>query len=149
MGVKIYNKTKDITFKPFYDDLHKIFKATLSKLHINKKYDLSVILVRSKFIQDINKTYRKIDKATDVITFAMLDDTIINEEENSDLGDIYINVDYIYLQAKEYGHSLRREFCFLFTHGLLHSLGYDHMSKEDEDVMFRLQDEILEPLVKR
>ena len=60
------------------------------------------------------------------------------------LGDIYISLDKASEQAKEYGHSMKRELCFLFVHGLLHLLGYDHMKKEDEEIMFSLQDKILE-----
>ena len=60
------------------------------------------------------------------------------------LGDIYISLDKASEQAKEYGHSMKRELCFLFVHGLLHLLGYDHMKKEDEEIMFPLQDKILE-----
>ena len=63
-----------------------------------------------------------------------------------ELGDIFISVDHAKSQAEEYGHSLRREMCFLFTHGLLHLLGYDHMKEEDEKVMFTLQKEILKEL---
>ena len=59
------------------------------------------------------------------------------------LGEIYISIDKALEQAKEYGHSEKREFCFLFVHGLLHLLGYDHMNSEDEKVMFGLQDIIL------
>lgn len=66
------------------------------------------------------------------------------------LGDIFISVDHAAAQAVEYGHSLRREMCFLFTHGLLHLLGYDHMNPEDEEKMFAVQKEILERLdIKR
>ena len=65
------------------------------------------------------------------------------------LGDIFINVQAIRDQAKEYGHSLRREACFLFCHGLLHLMGYDHMEPEEEKVMFELQDVILDEVVSR
>ncbi|MCI6272828.1 MAG: rRNA maturation RNase YbeY [Erysipelotrichaceae bacterium] len=149
MGIRIVNKSKDVTFKQFYDDLSLIYKKTLEKLQIKKDYDLSVILVKSKYIQNINREYRNIDKPTDVITFAMQEGESYMYEEEYDLGDIYINIDYVYLQALQYEHSIRREFCFLFVHGLLHALGYDHMNIDDEKVMFELQDEILEPIVKR
>lgn len=69
--------------------------------------------------------------------------------EEAELGDIFINVQAVKTQAEEYGHSQHREVCFLFTHGLLHLLGYDHMEEADEKVMFSLQDEILDELVKR
>ena len=98
----------------------------------------------------MNREYRNVDRPTDVISFAFLDN-----EENKDemlkhsgpvcLGDIYISVDKAKEQAEEYGHPLKRELSFLFVHGLLHLLGYDHMNKEDEEVMFKLQDEILPP----
>ena len=71
------------------------------------------------------------------------------EEETKDLGDLFINIDYARRQAREYGHSEAREFGFLFTHGLLHCLGYDHMTPEEEKEMFALQDRILDPLVSR
>ena len=62
------------------------------------------------------------------------------------LGEIYISIDKAIEQAKLYKHSFLREISFLFVHGLLHLLGYDHMKKEDEEVMFKIQDEILDPL---
>ena len=66
-----------------------------------------------------------------------------DETETCFLGDLFISVPHVYFQAEEYGHSIRREACFLFCHGLLHLMGYDHMTKEDEEVMFALQDRIL------
>lgn len=149
MSVTIFNKTKGSNLKEYYKDIYLLFDETLKKLNIEKDYDVSVILVRSKKIQEINYEFRNINNPTDVISFAMLDDEIVNVEESKDLGDIYINVDSIVSQAKEYGHSIRREFCFLFLHGLLHCLGYDHINEEDEKVMFSLQKEILDPVVLR
>ena len=70
-------------------------------------------------------------------------------EGEEELGDIFINIEAISAQAADYGHSLRREVCFLFTHGLLHLLGYDHMTPEDEAVMFQLQDVILDDIVPK
>ena len=67
-----------------------------------------------------------------------------------ELGDIFISVDHAKMQASEYGHSLRREMCFLFCHGCLHLLGYDHMTEEEEKEMFHLQKVILDKLdIKR
>ena len=101
-------------------------------------------------IHEINREYRKIDKETDVISFASLDDeSLLNMEDTVELGDIFINVEAIREQAKDYGHSLKREFCFLVIHGILHLLGYDHLNKDDEKVMFDLQEEILNEIAKR
>ena len=102
-------------------------------------------------LNKINKEYRKIDRPTDVISFALQDDLsdVLIEESMCELGDIFINVQAIRDQAKEYGHSLRREACFLFCHGLLHLMGYDHMEPEEEKVMFELQDVILDEVVSR
>jgi probable rRNA maturation factor len=71
------------------------------------------------------------------------------KESINELGDIFINIDRIRSQAQDYGHSLKREFSFLVTHGLLHLLGYDHMNKNDEEEMFKLQEDILSGIAKR
>ena len=104
----------------------------------------SIIFVDNKKIREINKTYRNIDRETDVISFALEDDKTFNTDAFRFLGDIYISIDKAKEQAKEYGHSLKREIAFLSVHGFLHLLGYDHMTKEDEEVMFSLQEEILD-----
>ena len=102
-----------------------------------------IIIVNNDYIHKLNKDYRGIDSPTDVISFALEDgDDFINPEARS-LGDIYISLDKAKEQAKEYNHSLLRELGFLSIHGLLHLLGYDHMNKEDEKVMFEKQERIL------
>ena len=126
----------------------QLLKKTLKHLKLSFEPCLSVTLVDNKFIHEINRDYRHIDRPTDVISFAFLDgvtnkDKIFKSKEMVVLGDIYISVEKAKEQAESYGHSLDRELKFLFVHGLLHLLGYDHMQEEDEKVMFALQDKIL------
>ena len=97
---------------------------------------VNIIIVDNKKIREINKEYRKIDKETDVISFALEDDDTFIELPIRVLGDIYISIDKVKVQASEYGHSEKREICFLVVHGILHLLGYDHMNTSDEKVMF-------------
>lgn len=133
-----------------YGDYEKVFidlaNKTFKHLQINVNYIVDVTIVDNKEIHVINRDYRNVDRPTDVISFAFLDD----ENEGKLIGDAPISLGQIIIsfekaeqQANEYGHSINREMSFLFVHGLLHLLGYDHMSKEDEEVMFGLQDEIL------
>ncbi len=103
----------------------------------------NVILVDNKYIHQLNKEYRGIDKETDVISFALEDNIDEIKLDFRVLGDIYISVDKARKQAKEFGHSFLRELSFLTIHGLLHLLGYDHMTKEEEEIMFKKQDELL------
>ncbi len=130
-------------------NLRKEIKNIKDILHIAIKFEdvknvyFNVIIVDNEYIRNINKTYRNIDRETDVISFALED----NEKENLAnirlLGDIYISIDKAISQSIEYGHSLSREISFLAVHGFLHLLGYDHMKKEDEKVMFSKQEMIL------
>ncbi len=121
------------------------------KMVINKAIDVqkldnlefNIILVDNEYIHNLNRDYRGIDKPTDVITFALEDYDDHIKLERRILGDIYISLDKANSQAEEYGHSFKREICFLAVHGFLHLLGYDHMEKEDEKVMFSLQEVIL------
>ena len=107
--------------------------------------EFNVIIINNEEIHKINKEYRGIDRTTDVISFALEDYKDIKyENDYRVLGDIYISIDKVREQAKEYGHSEKRELAFLAVHGLLHLLGYDHMEKEDEKVMFSKQELILD-----
>ena len=150
MEITLINRT-NAEISQFEEMFHQVASSAEKKLSLEDDNTVSVTFVRSKTIHTINRDYRGIDRPTDVITFAIRDDMdeFMIEEEEKDLGDIFINIDYARKQAKQYGHSYEREICFLFTHGLLHCLGYDHMTQEDEKVMFALQREILDPIVSR
>ena len=138
--LNIVNKTKYHDLEPYYKDLEEYYHRTLKVLELEDDYDLSVIICGPITIKRINRDYRNKDAVTDVISFALLDDEEEMEyDDKIELGDIFINRNRVYSQAEEYSHSVRREFVFLFVHGLLHLLGYDHMNKEDEERMFSLQ----------
>lgn len=121
--------------------IQELLEKTVEKMKIEEAI-FNVIIVDNAFIHKLNKEYRDIDRPTDVISFALEDDKTMNLEIRV-LGDIYISLDKIYEQSKEYNHSFLREFAFLTIHGLLHLLGYDHMIEAEEKAMFSLQEEIL------
>ena len=136
----------DEKYDSYYEDYLKYIETAFKLLKLKFDPIISVSLIDDEKIHEINKQYRNIDKSTDVISFAFLDNENIDLKAAKGpvvLGDIYISIDHAKAQAKEYGHSEKREFSFLFVHGLLHLLGYDHMKKEDEDIMFPLQEDIL------
>lgn len=134
------NDLYHVDFK--YNYLKKVIKKTLKHEKVKNAF-FSIIFVDEKEIQRINKEYRKIDKITDVISFAFEDNEDLVYNKIRVLGDIYICIPRMLEQAKSYGHSVKRELSFLTVHGLLHLLGYDHMKKEEEEVMFALQELVL------
>lgn len=112
--------------------------------------EVVVTLVDNERIQELNRDYRGIDRATDVLSFAMnesgedeLEIIFEDDEAPNMLGDIIISVPKALEQADEYGHTLEREMGFLSIHGFLHLLGYDHQDEEQEKEMFGRQEEIL------
>ena len=124
-----------------YDYLNGVINRTLKELKV-KNAIFSIIFLSIEEINKLNKRYRSIDRPTDVISFALEDDA----DKIMDfrvLGDIYICIDKMKEQALSYGHSNKRELSFLTVHGLLHLLGYDHQTKEEEELMFGLQEKIL------
>ena len=138
---EIFNETKkEITE---LTTLKEYIKYVVKRLKL-EKCEFNIIIVDNKKIHEINKTYRNIDRETDVISFAMEDNMDVKYDDFRLLGDIYISIDKVISQAKEYGHSNLREICFLATHGILHLLGYDHMEPDDEKEMFKLQNELLD-----
>lgn len=139
MEIEIINLTEK---KIDTTDITNIINLTSKKLK-TKEYLISIVLTDNEKIREINKIYRNIDNYTDVISFAFLDNDKNPDNEITTLGEIYISLEKALSQSIEYNHSFRRELCFLTVHGLLHLLGYDHMNKEDEEKMFKLQEEIL------
>lgn len=125
-----------------YKILNKVFKRTLKLEKVKNAY-FDVILVDEKTIQDINRDYRGKDSVTDVISFAFEDNDKKEYNNIRVLGEIYICIPRMIFQAKEYGHSEIREIAFLGVHGLLHLLGYDHINKDDEKIMFEKQELVL------
>ena len=126
---------------------------TFKMLDVQTNYEIDVSLVDDETIHQINRDYRNVDRVTDVISFAFNDDKnpadiILNPEVPRMLGEILICLPQAKRQAEQIGNTIERELSFLFIHGLLHLLGYDHMKPEDEAVMFPLQDKILEEASK-
>ena len=141
-NVEIFNETdekiEDLKLlKPLLEYARKVEHLEDTEL------EFSIIIVDNKKIHEINKEYRGIDRPTDVISFALEDSEGVELENYRILGDIYISIDKVKEQAREYGHSITRELCFLAVHGFLHLLGYDHMKPDEEKIMFGKQEEIL------
>ena len=128
-----------------YVYLDKVIAKTLETENVTGAV-FSIVFVSLEEIHKLNKEYRGIDRPTDVISFALEDSDDFEVAGLRVLGDIYICIDRMQEQAKEYGHSQMRELSFLTCHGLLHLLGYDHMQPEEEKIMFGKQDRILEEL---
>ncbi|MCV9884895.1 rRNA maturation RNase YbeY [Metabacillus halosaccharovorans] len=115
---------------------------------VSEGAELSVTFVTNERIQEVNREYRDKDQPTDVISFALEEMSegeleIVGGDLPRVLGDIIISIPRAREQAEEYGHSFMRELGFLSVHGLLHLLGYDHMTDSEEKVMFTKQKEIL------
>ena len=138
---EVINNNKELVEET--EQMKDFIKYCVKKLKL-KNVIFNVIIVNNIKIHELNKKYRKIDKPTDVISFALEDSKENFTSKIRMLGDIYISYEKVKSQALEYNHSLVRELCFLAIHGLLHLLGYDHMKKEDEIRMFELQKELLD-----
>lgn len=141
------------------NNINRIFNYVKDLFSLPKDIKINLNFVTEKQIQKLNKKTRKIDKVTDVLTYPYVDlkpnqtlnlDDYLFDIDPSDnmltIGDIYICSEKAKQQAQEYNHSLNREICFLFCHGLLHILGYDHIEKQEAEIMEKKQNEILDAL---
>ena len=139
MKINLFNENnllEKIDYNKIIEDIETLFNQ-----EFECEKEVSVIFVNSEEIHEMNKQYRNIDRPTDVLSF--------EEYEDDYLGEIFICEEKVYEQAISYDHSNEREFAFLLTHGLLHLLGYDHIEKEDEVIMFQKQDELLNKTIYR
>ncbi len=130
------------------DELEKMFIALFNHVIKNTKIEkgaiISATVVNDEKIHEINREYRGIDKTTDVISFAYDDNSDGDCLPYDDLGEIVISIDTAKKQALVYEHPTERELAFLFIHGFLHLLGYDHVNNPEEaEVMYAKQNELL------
>ena len=120
---------------------------------INSKLVVTVTFTTPEEIRKINKEYRNIDKATDVLSFPMFEKEELDEKIKNDdfvcediLGDIIISIEKVKEQAIEYGHSFERELSYMLVHGFYHLMGYDHIEEEDKKKMRPKEEKILNTL---
>ncbi|MEC1920107.1 rRNA maturation RNase YbeY [Bacillus subtilis] len=130
-------------------EVENLLQFAAEREGVQDQAEVSVTIVSNDDIHQINKEYRGKDAPTDVISFALEEEgegevEIVGAEIPPVLGDIIISADRTREQAEEYNHSFKRELGFLAVHGFLHLLGYDHMTKEEEEEMFTKQKELLD-----
>jgi probable rRNA maturation factor len=140
--------TNQQTVLPFEEDqeeaMERAARVALS-LFGAKRSVVCAAIVDDETIRSLNRQYRGIDRPTDVLSFAAREgEQIFSSRKGEFLGDIAISLETAVRQAEEFGHSLGRELAFLTVHGILHLLGYDHMTPEDEEEIRGLQREILD-----
>lgn len=132
----------------FLDEMKQILQnfARFFKISKSKKIILDVSFVSKNKIKELNKEYRNKDYVTDILSFDFGDKSLYDELPIYFLGELVICWDKIKKQAKEFNHSIKREFCYLFTHGLVHLQGYDHEIEQEKKEMDNIVDAIFNPL---
>lgn len=148
MTLLIDNRTDFVLTGEMADTLERVCLESLEYEEFETDCEISLSIVTNEEIREINSQFRGIDSATDVLSFPQLtfeegEEADVNENGEIVLGDIIISIDRAGKQAEEYGHSLKRELSFLAVHSMLHLMGYDHMTKDEEEDMFARQKEIL------
>lgn len=130
MRISLHNQTEE-NISEIKDLMKSIFK------NVKEKKNMQVIFVTQDAIHELNKTYRQMDKPTDVLSF------INDDTEDNSLGDVFISIEQAKKQAIDYGHSFEREIGFLAVHGYLHLKGFDHHTEDEEKLMVLEQEKIL------
>ncbi len=138
----------------------KVIDASLDYIVCPYEAEVNLLLTMNDAIQEMNRDFRQIDRATDVLSFPMVDyeeagafDFLEESDEYFHpetgeliLGDIVISKEKVVAQAEDFGHSVEREYAFLIAHSMLHLFGFDHMEEDERITMERMQAEILEQL---
>ena len=153
MEVIVSNFPEVLVFSPEIEENVKAAAEKVGELYALPTAEVSITLTNNAYIHTLNKTYRQIDRPTDVLSFALnegMEPDIIDGPEINVLGDIIISVERATEQAGEYGHSVKREMVFLTVHGMLHLLGYDHMEEPDRVKMQKEEKYVMENIgIKR
>lgn len=130
-----------------YEKIEDIVEEVLDYEGYSDDYDISISFVDNKEIHELNKQFRGVDRATDVLSFPMLSDEFEDVEyEEISLGDIVVSLERALEQSIEYGHSFEREVCFLVCHSMFHLLGYDHDTEENTREMREKEEAVLTKL---
>lgn len=147
----------------YFEEGHVVSEALLEKMTEAAEYavesenllnldkqrcELSVTFVGLDEIHELNREYRGVDRPTDVLSFPQFEDLTEDIPEVGEicLGDVVICREKAEEQAEEFGHSFERELVYLFTHSVLHLLGYDHMEEDEKKVMRQREEEIMEQI---
>lgn len=163
MTICFENETDQELDFDYENILEKVIRQAAEQEKFPYEFEVNVTFTDNDSIREINREFRELDVPTDVLSFPMVDypapaDFSELEEENASaeyfhpetgeliLGDIVISVERARMQAEEYGHSLKREICFLTAHSMLHLFGYDHIEDEERVEMEQRQEQILQAL---
>ena len=161
MTINIEYETKIELDLPYEDIIKSVINESIDYEKCPYEVEVTVILTDNNEIHNINKEHRDVDSPTDVLSFPMVDyvrpsnfegiEDKVEDYFNPDsgeliLGDIVISVEKVIEQAKQYGHSTKRELAFLVAHSMMHLFGYDHMVVEEAPIMEAKQNEILNKL---
>ncbi|QZE12689.1 rRNA maturation RNase YbeY [Mycoplasma sp. Ms02] len=127
-------------------ETNQILSNLRNYFSFNQDLEVDLVIINNEEIRELNKVHRGKDYATDVLSFDLGDSEIYAKLPFRHLGELYISYEKILSQAEEFGHSPKREFCYLFTHGLVHLMGYDHEEESERKEMNKIVDEIFDPL---
>ncbi|UUD36837.1 putative metal binding protein [Mycoplasmopsis californica] len=127
----------------FETDLQTITTLFREYFNLKNKIVVDVIIETPEEIHRLNKAYRQVDKTTDVLSFGLDALDLYKNLDILPLGEVYLNYDQVQKQAIEYNHSLRREFCYLYLHSLLHLYGYDHIEEDEAKEMNAIAETIM------
>lgn len=128
------------------EKIHDIIVETLHYEGYDDNYEVSLSFVDNEEIHELNREFRGVDRATDVLSFPLLTDEFDVEIEEESLGDIVISLERALEQSEEYNHSFEREVCFLVCHSMFHLLGYDHDTEENTKDMRKREEDVLNKL---
>ncbi|WP_438341327.1 rRNA maturation RNase YbeY [Mycoplasma sp. 3341] len=141
--IELTNET-DYQFK-YLKKYHQILDAAAQIQKTRKALFVDLVIVDNEEMHKLNKQYRNKDYPTDILSFPFADDEM-NFMDVKFLGQIIISYEKIRQQAHEYNHSIQREFCYIFAHGVMHLFGYDHQTEKEEEEMNALVDKIMDKI---
>ena len=151
MDIIIANEQDKVVIEEsLYEKLEQVGIVALNEAGSMDNYEVSVLITDNDEIRSLNKKYRNVDSATDVLSFPLFEEDdnseeplFFNETEEIILGDIIISAERALEQSEDFGHSFLRELSYLLVHGILHLLGYDHQTEEDKKNMRIMEEKIL------